>query len=238
MSSRDNILQRIRAEISKGPAVAPPPVPEVWPASKTIVPAEGLSQFSSDENGTVPLATAPAALIDRFAQELKVLQGEFLHAATMEAAQEQVRRMADEAQWQTIGAADRPLVREVGGKLPPERIVWVKDDRQPRDMAQMPVSLIEAECLLADTGTCVVACHTAPRRLLCYLPPACIIAARVDRLFEHLPAAWPLIKPRVEDPQARGELVLITGPSRTSDIEKVLILGVHGPKRLVVLLVD
>ena len=36
---------------------------------------------------------------------------------------------------------------------------------------------------------------------------------------------------------SRGEIVLITGPSRTADIEKILILGVHGPKRLVVLVV-
>ena len=37
--------------------------------------------------------------------------------------------------------------------------------------------------------------------------------------------------------ESRGEIVLITGPSRTADIEKKLILGVHGPKRLVVMIV-
>ena len=40
------------------------------------------------------------------------------------------------------------------------------------------------------------------------------------------------------DPAQRGEFVIVTGPSRTADIEKILILGVHGPKRLVVILVD
>jgi L-lactate dehydrogenase complex protein LldG len=55
---------------------------------------------------------------------------------------------------------------------------------------------------------------------------------------EHLPAAWETIAPRIADPGLRGEFVIITGPSRTADIEKILILGVHGPKRVVVLLVD
>ena len=49
---------------------------------------------------------------------------------------------------------------------------------------------------------------------------------------------WASIAPRVADPALRGEFVIVTGPSRTADIEKILILGVHGPKRLVVLLVD
>jgi L-lactate dehydrogenase complex protein LldG len=39
-------------------------------------------------------------------------------------------------------------------------------------------------------------------------------------------------------PAERGEMLLVTGPSRTADIEKKLVLGAHGPKRLVVLLVD
>ena len=54
---------------------------------------------------------------------------------------------------------------------------------------------------------------------------------------EHLPAAWATIAAACADPAARGEFVIVTGPSRTADIEKILILGVHGPKRLVVLLV-
>jgi L-lactate dehydrogenase complex protein LldG len=73
---------------------------------------------------------------------------------------------------------------------------------------------------------------------MCYLPPACIAIAKTGRLFEHMPAAWDEIAPRAAEADRRGEFVFITGPSRTADIEKILILGVHGPKRLIVLLVD
>jgi len=56
-------------------------------------------------------------------------------------------------------------------------------------------------------------------------------------LTEHLPAAWPSIAARAAEPTLGGEFLIVTGPSRTADIEKILILGVHGPKRLVVMLV-
>jgi L-lactate dehydrogenase complex protein LldG len=104
-------------------------------------------------------------------------------------------------------------------------------------MAELPAGLVESDYLLADTGTAMVACGTPEERLMCYLPPACIVVATADRLVEHLPAAWPEIARRTADPETRGEFVFITGPSRTADIEKILILGVHGPKRLIVLLV-
>jgi L-lactate dehydrogenase complex protein LldG len=113
----------------------------------------------------------------------------------------------------------------------------MQPDWQSKQMADIPVGLLAAECLLADTGTSVIACGTAPERLMCYLPPACVIVARVDQIAEHLPAAWPELARRAADRDLRGEFVLVTGPSRTADIEKILILGVHGPKRLVVFLV-
>jgi len=64
-----------------------------------------------------------------------------------------------------------------------------------------------------------------------------IVVARLNQLAGHLPAAWRPISKTCAAKDSRGEIVLITGPSRTADIEKILILGVHGPKRLVVMLV-
>ena len=72
---------------------------------------------------------------------------------------------------------------------------------------------------------------------MCYLPPTCVVLARKDQLCAHLQDAWSDVTQSARDGESRGEMLTITGPSRTADIEKVLILGVHGPKRLVVMVV-
>lgn len=216
MNSRDAILQRIRAEVAKAPSVDPPPVPEVWPR-------------------TNPTAEQ---MVERFGSELHAVQGELIRCGSMDEARQKLAELIEQSQWNVLGSVDRPIWREVTADLPPERVSWAKDDWAPNQIAGLSAGLVAAERLLADTGTCVVACNTAEERLLCYLPPACVVIARTVKLAEHMPAAWEEIAKQTADPERRGELVLITGPSRTADIEKILILGVHGPKRLVVILVD
>jgi L-lactate dehydrogenase complex protein LldG len=216
MSSRDAILQRLRSRLSGAPPTAAPPVPEVWPSQ----------------------ATTADALADRFAAELKAVFGEPVRCRSMAEAQQQLARLIETAPWPTLGAVESPAARELTAALPPERLSWVDAQWNPRRIAELPAGLVTAEVLLADTGTCLIACGTTQERLMCYLPPACVIIARTAQLAEHLPAAWVRIGPRCGEPTLRGEFVLVTGPSRTADIEKILILGVHGPKRLVVLLVD
>jgi len=213
-------------------SVAPPPVPTVWPRE----------------------TTDPAVLAERFACELREVQGEILRCDSMEEARQKLAalvqeiqpdalgseegRQSDEADRPSVlGAMDKPLCREVADGLDPGRIVWAQPDWTPDFMSRLPASLVAAECLLADTGSVIIEGATHQERLLCYLPPVCIVIARVDQLAEHLPAAWEAMVRRCADPAARGELVIVTGPSRTADIEKILILGVHGPKRLVVILV-
>jgi L-lactate dehydrogenase complex protein LldG len=238
-NSRDLVLQRIRnglagtagaADLPGG--AAPPPVPPVWPRE------------TSD----------PAVLAERFTSELKEVHGEVFRCGSMQEARQKLAALLDEiepdaqrseqggqsgeaASPNPLGSMDKPPCREVAEGLVPDRVVWAERAWGPDFMARLPAGLVAAEYLLADTGSVVIACGTHQERLLCYLPPVCIVIARVEQLFEHLPAAWEAMVRRCADPQLRGELVIVTGPSRTADIEKILILGVHGPKRLVVILV-
>ncbi len=216
MNSRDLILGRIRDALADNPPVGEPALPEVWPSE------------NPDRE----------TLIGRFTEEIQAVDGEAIRCPSMDDAQRKLAELADEAGWETIGAVDRPLAREVAADLDADRLRWSDTDRQPDEIGQFSAGLVEADHLLADTGSALVANNTAQERLLCYLPPACVVVARADQLAEHMPAIWPEISSRTAEPDRRGEFVIITGPSRTADIEKILILGVHGPKRVVVLIVE
>jgi len=220
MSSRDIILQRIRSGLTNAVAAGfgdlrEPPVHEVWPR----------------------MNPESAALASQFRTELEALKGEAIYCPTMVDARRQLAELMETAPWARLGSLDRPLTRELTAEIPSDRLDWVTSDWTSQQIEQLPAGLITAEALLADTGSCVVHCSTGTERLMCYLPPTCVVVARKDQLVEHLPAAWEPISKVCASKDSRGEIVLITGPSRTADIEKILILGVHGPKRLVVLVV-
>jgi len=215
MNSRDAILQRIRKELADIPPIKEPPVPEVWPRT----------------------GASTEQLAERFANELQAVQGEIVRCQSMDDARRKLADLLDDSRWETIGSVDRPVCRELAAELEPQRVAWAQDDWEPSRLAGLPAGMVAAERLLADTGTCLVACQKPPERLMCYLPPVCLVVARTEQLAEHMPEAWGEIARRTAEPDRRGEFVLITGPSRTADIEKILILGVHGPKRLVVFLI-
>ncbi|MBC7352667.1 MAG: LUD domain-containing protein [Thermogutta sp.] len=215
MGAREVILDRIRKNLGSVTDENPPPVPEVWPRTQT----------------------PPADLARRFAEELRAVHGEPLLHRDWSSVQEDFQILVDKSGWREALVMDRPLAWQLANSATGLQPTAIPDTPVPRDLEPIPVSILEAECLLADTGSAVVVCRNPGERLACYLPPACVIVATVDRLCEHLPAAWDRITGVARQPESRGECVIITGPSRTADIEKILILGVHGPKRLVVYLI-
>jgi L-lactate dehydrogenase complex protein LldG len=216
MNPRDAILGRIHTALAADPRKPELPAPpEVWPRTEP----------------------GPDMMADRFAKDLAEVFGESYRVPTMADARRKLAELMTEGGWDVVGAMDRPLCRELTAELEPDIVIWSQPDWNPIDLAQLPVGLVEADVLLADTGSAMIACYTPQDRMMCYMPPACVVIATVDRLAEHLPAAWGEIARRAAAPELRGEFVFITGPSRTADIEKILILGVHGPKRLVVLVV-
>ena len=87
------------------------------------------------------------------------------------------------------------------------------------------------DCLIAATGSIAVSTRSAGSRALSVLPPVHLVAARRDQLVPDLTAALALWQQRY-DRHWPSNLCVITGASRTGDIEKILVMGAHGPKRL------
>ena len=92
------------------------------------------------------------------------------------------------------------------------------------------------EALVAQTGSILVSSATCGGRALSILPHVHVVVATVDQIVATLGDALHAAQARHAG-HLPSMLSFITGPSRTGDIERILVLGAHGPKELIVILV-
>jgi len=103
-----------------------------------------------------------------------------------------------------------------------------------RELAsQAKVGISQMDWALADTGTVVQVADAVDKRLVSTLPLLHIAFVSKANLLPDLSS----LLDRIHPDQA-AYFSFITGPSRTADIERVLTIGVHGPERFIVIMVD
>lgn len=103
-----------------------------------------------------------------------------------------------------------------------------------RDSAEgAKVGISQLEFAIADTGTLITDASPVDRRLVSTLPVIHLAVVATSAILPDMATALQRIHP-----DQCGFISMITGPSRTADIERVLTIGVHGPSRLVILFVD
>jgi L-lactate dehydrogenase complex protein LldG len=98
------------------------------------------------------------------------------------------------------------------------------------DVREAELGVTGCDCLVAQTGSIVVSSQIGGR-MLSVLPPVHLVIARREQLVPDLAAALGLLRQQYGK-RWTSALSVITGPSRTADIEKILVMGAHGPKRL------
>ncbi len=103
--------------------------------------------------------------------------------------------------------------------------------RQSAEEARVGISQVESA--IAATGTLVTDAGAVERRLASALPVIHVAVAPTRGIERDMAAALARIPPT-----RSSYISMITGPSRTADIERVLTIGVHGPSRLVIVFVD
>ena len=167
------------------------------------------SQPPLDPLGAGPAPADRTSNAQRFARELELVGGETRFVAREEDLADAIAAYASE---RGLGPAST-------------------------DFTHADYSLLRAEALIADTGSAIVIERSAERRLAPYLPRTCIVVADAGVVHATMTAtALEAVHASARRGDC-GEAVIVTGPSRTADIEKTLVLGAHGPKTLVVFIV-
>ena len=103
------------------------------------------------------------------------------------------------------------------------------------ELAALSLGLTGADAGLAETGSVVLATGPGRPRMASLLVPVHVAVLRVDRLVDSIST---LLATRGDLVAAGSNLVAITGPSRTADIEHTLSRGVHGPGEVHVILLE
>ena len=229
MSERDNIFTRIREALSVGApptggghgnAGVVPPLPAVADRRRVMPRAGG----SVDQQ---------LAMFERNAADLRadfrIVSGSTEPVSALEA-------LRDGEQWRRVathrGDLARPHAALLG--LP---VTMTDDGVDKRELERCDVGITECDALVAQTGTVVVTSRSAGGRALSCLPPHHVVLVRREQLVPDLPAAFELLKSRYGEDYP-SMISFITGPSRTGDIERILVLGAHGPKKLTILLLN
>jgi L-lactate dehydrogenase complex protein LldG len=177
-------------------------------------------------------------MLDLFRTRAEAVSAEFRRVATPAGAVEEVLSVLARE-----GVADVPGARAVWcegsllqGTLDPgalaRRVPGLSFDVTRARAAEARVGVSEFDWALAETGT-LAQDATDPRlRLVSTLTETHVALFRTERLLPDLECLLARV-----DPRRARYLACVTGPSRTADIERVLTIGVHGPRKLVVVAV-
>jgi L-lactate utilization protein LutC len=135
----------------------------------------------------------------------------------------------------TAVASNAPYLAECGiTSLPGVRSGITQLDELRGLCASADFGITSADYALADTGTLVMLAGPQEARLVSLLPPAHIAVVPRNRILTGLDELFSVLPRPAEQ---TSSMVLITGPSRTADIEQILVRGVHGPGQITVVIV-
>lgn len=224
MTNREIIVGRIREALK---AEAPHPDFHGVPTGTSFLPV-------SPQQWLPPVGQTLEEQIDLFRRNAEDLKAEFHACSNLNEAIQYVKHWAMVDAWKTIGLHSGELTDVIAQELGLAEVRT--DDGYPvNDLESCDAGITECEALVAQTGSVLVSAPSAGGRVLSVLPPHHVVLARRNQMVPDLSAALQRVQEKFKD-KWPSFLSFITGPSRTGDIERILVLGVHGPKKLTILL--
>ena len=178
-----------------------------------------------------------ASLARQFATELEAVAGGAMVVRDRAECAAALSSYLRERNVRSVAVQSSPLAQDIALQLDGFDVsLAVKLDRH--ELERCDCGLLEARSLLADTGSATVILDNTQDRMLPYLPRTCAIVAELGCLHTTLTTEAFACVADAANAGTRGEGLIVTGPSKTADIEKTLVLGAHGPEALVVFIVE
>ena len=188
------------------------PVPVPFPATQPLPPYPALQQEPALE----------------FAERFTNLQGRFSYCSSEEELVTQLNALAEKRKWEKIFCRETALreMLNVSGFL----------FNYHTTLADCDAAITGCEYLVARTGSILLSSAGESGRTVSVYAPIHICIAYTHQVVEDISDG--LEKVLLQNPTYPSLLTLATGPSRTADIEKTLVVGVHGPKEVFCFLID
>ena len=169
-------------------------------------------------------------LADAFQENLELVSGDVYRMKNRKAAVALVKQMVAEENWTNVFCLDGNLQQALlEGK--------VSYSYTPEEFKTLQVGITPCEALVSHLGSVVVSSGGASGRRLHVFPETHIVIAHKGQLVGYLDDALEFLQEKYGD-HLPSMITNITGPSRTADIEKTLVKGMHGPRKLLVFLCD
>ncbi|MEI6454670.1 MAG: LUD domain-containing protein [bacterium] len=207
-TSREKVLKKVRDALIE----------------KTGPPYPVLDQESPIYTGmTEPLDVA-------FAQELIKISGKFVYCESNDEFLGILKSFILEKDWPLLFCGD-PAIQQL------LRLAGIPFESDHANILDARIGITGCEYLIARTGSVMVSTKMNPGRKIVVYPEIHLVVGFISQLVPDLKQALQNVRKKYQD-QFPSMISLITGPSRTADIEKTIVMGAHGPKEFYVFLID
>ncbi|SFG12430.1 L-lactate dehydrogenase complex protein LldG [Desulfotomaculum arcticum] len=174
-------------------------------------------------------------LYDVFKEQAEAISARVYRVKDPRSAGELLTRIVQELNATIIGAARSDLVKACLDAADKSQLTVFTQNLQ-QQAKDIHLGLSEVDLAIAETGTLMQNSTALDQRLVSTLPPVHVALVHTGRMVEYFVDAIDLLNDKAGD--LPGYTAFISGPSRTADIERVLTIGVHGPKELYIIFVD
>jgi len=178
-----------------------------------------------------PIFAAVNNPLERFQQECALIQVECVLTSDLAGSRAAIEKTLGSVPAGEVFLQDAPELKKIAEGWSVQRPLRWSSQGPPPETTQATVTL--AEALVALTGS-VLTSAACGGRGASIVPDCHIVLAKAEQIVPDLETALAQVVER-GTAKTNSYVGLITGSSRTADIEKILVLGAHGPRRLVVI---